>query len=207
MTRDLEEAAVLAAGFVFCVSPLAAAVPSHHPNVARTGKTAKHSTKKQVPAAAPKKARHVIRQNGAGTVVVERVAVQVPEVYGPFLPLEEFNYPEAPCPEYDAILAFDPDWTLLSEEQLRLVARWVDKGGGLVAVGGPINTLQLARPGANRDKLKPILDLYPVILKDIRIEELDRTATESSRARRKPLSGWQEYAHALLLTNEESFVN
>ena len=28
-----------------------------------------------------------------------------------------------------------------------------------------------------------------------------------SRATRKPLSGWQEYAHALLLTNESSFVN
>ena len=29
----------------------------------------------------------------------------------------------------------------------------------------------------------------------------------SSRPTRKPLSGWQEYAHALLLTNEASFVN
>src|SRR2546422_8397030 len=28
-----------------------------------------------------------------------------------------------------------------------------------------------------------------------------------SRVTRKPLSGWQEYAHALLLTNEASFVN
>ena len=28
-----------------------------------------------------------------------------------------------------------------------------------------------------------------------------------SRSARKPLSGWQEYAHALLLTNEASFVN
>jgi hypothetical protein len=28
-----------------------------------------------------------------------------------------------------------------------------------------------------------------------------------SRTPRKPLSGWQEYAHALLLTNEASFVN
>ena len=103
-TTSVIPAAVLAAGFVFCVSPLATAAPSHHPNVARTSKTAKHSAKKQAPAAAPKKARHVIRQNGAGRVVVERVAVQVPEVYGPFLPLEEFNYPQPPCTEYDAIL-------------------------------------------------------------------------------------------------------
>jgi hypothetical protein len=31
--------------------------------------------------------------------------------------------------------------------------------------------------------------------------------TAPSRPTRKPLSGWQEYAHALLLTNEASFVN
>jgi len=111
-------AAVLAAGLVFSASPLAATTPSHHPKTALAGskggasgrnepqktKTPTHSTKKQTPATAPKKARHVIRQNGAGTVVVEKVAVRVPEVYGPFLPLEEFNYPQPPCAEYDAIL-------------------------------------------------------------------------------------------------------
>jgi hypothetical protein len=75
---------------------------------------------------------------------------------------------------YDVILAFDPDWTQLSDVQLENVRKWVDRGGGLIAVGGPINTLQLARPGANRDKLKPIIDLYPVVLKDIRIDEGDR---------------------------------
>jgi hypothetical protein len=76
--------------------------------------------------------------------------------------------------EYDVIIAFDPDWTQLSEAQLKLVEKWVAKGGGLIVIGGPINTLQLARPGANREKLKPILDLYPVTLKDIRIDEMDR---------------------------------
>ncbi len=76
--------------------------------------------------------------------------------------------------EYDVIIAFDPDWTQLTDAQLKLVEKWVDKGGGLIVVGGPINTLQLARPGANREKLKPVLDLYPVTLKDIRIDEMDR---------------------------------
>ena len=75
---------------------------------------------------------------------------------------------------YDVILAFDPDWTQLTEKQLQNVLKWVDRGGGLVVIGGPINTLQLARPGANKDKLKPILELYPVELKDIRIDEGDR---------------------------------
>src|SRR5262249_32103862 len=60
---------------------------------------------------------------------------------------------------YDVIIAFDPDWTQLSEQQLGNVQKWVDRGGGLIVVGGPINTLQLARPGANKDKLKPVLEL------------------------------------------------
>jgi hypothetical protein len=76
--------------------------------------------------------------------------------------------------EYDVIIAFDPDWMQLTDAQLKLVEKWVDKGGGLIVIGGPINTLQLARPGANRDKLKPALDLYPIVLKDIRIDEMDR---------------------------------
>ncbi len=76
--------------------------------------------------------------------------------------------------EYDVIIAFDPDWTQLSDAQIKLLEKWVDKGGGLIVTGGPINTLQLARPGANKDKLKPILDLYPIVPKDIRIDEMDR---------------------------------
>ena len=35
----------------------------------------------------------------------------------------------------------------------------------------------------------------------------DAQPPAASRTTRKPLSGWQEYAHALLLTNEASFVN
>ncbi|HXG12740.1 MAG TPA: VWA domain-containing protein [Gemmataceae bacterium] len=76
---------------------------------------------------------------------------------------------------YDVIIAFDPDWTQLNEQQIQLIERWVGThGGGLIAVGGPVNTLQLARPGASRDKFKPILDLYPVFLEDSRIQEVTR---------------------------------
>jgi hypothetical protein len=80
--------------------------------------------------------------------------------------------------EYDVIVAFDPDWTKLDDKQLKMIETWVNNGGGLVAIGGPINTLQLARPGAYREKLKPMLDLYPVVLRDVRIDELDRTTTD-----------------------------
>jgi hypothetical protein len=86
---------------------------------------------------------------------------------------------------YDVIVAFDPDWTQLTKEQTELVERWVSQqGGGLVVVAGPIHTLELARPGASGlkpgagdlAKLKPILDIYPVELKDVRLEKDRNTA-------------------------------
>ena len=82
--------------------------------------------------------------------------------------------------EYDVIVAFDPDWSQLNDAQLKLVEKWVEKGGGLIVLGGPINTVELARPKRtnNPERLRPILDLYPVKLADIRIEEMDRSAVE-----------------------------
>ncbi len=80
--------------------------------------------------------------------------------------------------QYDVIVAFDPDWTQLSEGQLKMVGRWVENGGGLIAIGGPINTLELARPKSFAAKLKPILDLYPVVLSDVRISDFDRDTKE-----------------------------
>jgi hypothetical protein len=98
---------------------------------------------------------------------------------------------------YDIIVAFDPNWSELSKEQSQLVDRWVSQqGGGLVIVAGPIHTLELARAaallkpaGGDRDKLKsllasnpdleklkPILDLYPVVLQDIRLQKDRNTA-------------------------------
>jgi hypothetical protein len=80
--------------------------------------------------------------------------------------------------QYDVIVAFDPDWEELSNNQLKMVQRWVEKGGGLIAVGGPINTVRLAPHRSRLEKLKPILDLYPVVLSDIRNQDIDRTSTE-----------------------------
>jgi hypothetical protein len=82
---------------------------------------------------------------------------------------------------YDVIVAFDPDWTRLSPEQLTLLESWVGRhGGGLIAVGGPVNTNEMIRPSF-RDKLKPVLDLYPVVLQDSRIQEIERSATDPWR--------------------------
>jgi len=71
--------------------------------------------------------------------------------------------------QYDLVIAFDPDWTQLSQEQIGLLENWVSTHrGGLIVVGGPVYTVELAR-GLNQEKLKSILDLYPVYLDDSRV--------------------------------------
>ena len=66
----------------------------------------------------------------------------------------------------------------------QVLKQWADKGGGLIYVAGPVNTLQLARPaGAQMDRLKPILQLLPVTLRDIRLEEANRDTNRGLAAR------------------------
>ena len=67
---------------------------------------------------------------------------------------------------YDLIIAFDPDWTELSEVQVKNVQTWVDNlGGGLIYVAGGIHTFQLAR--ADDARLKPLIDILPVLPADL----------------------------------------
>lgn len=69
--------------------------------------------------------------------------------------------------EYDLIVAFDPDWSELSEDQIKNLQSWVDNlGGGFVYVAGPIYSFQLAR-AAEDGRLKPLLDILPVLPDDI----------------------------------------
>jgi uncharacterized membrane protein len=110
---------------------------------------------------------------------------------------------------YDAIVAFDPDWTRLTAEAQTALQKWVQKGGGLVLIAGPINTIQLARPVQQR-KLAPIRDLYPVLPLDPRLLETDIDTSKPRRLtfpRTKAkypflkldnkgqvaLAGWQEF--------------
>lgn len=64
---------------------------------------------------------------------------------------------------YDTIVMYDPDWSEFTAEQLELLKKWVDtQAGGLVLIAGPVNTFQLAR-GEEDGRLKPLLDLFPVV--------------------------------------------
>ena len=71
--------------------------------------------------------------------------------------------------EYDAIIAFDPDWKSIPSDALPLIYDWVaDESGGLILVAGDVNTPQVATgsEGADEatDELSPLRKLYPVFL-------------------------------------------
>ncbi|MBL8796198.1 MAG: hypothetical protein JNM56_20025, partial [Planctomycetia bacterium] len=85
--------------------------------------------------------------------------------------------------QYDLIIAFDPDWLQVPLESLVLLQKWVDlQAGGLIIVGGPIHTFQMAR-GGNQERLRPIIDLSPVRVEDSRLAGLgvERTTAKPWR--------------------------
>ena len=67
---------------------------------------------------------------------------------------------------YDAVFAFDVDWSLVPEAGREMLAEWVaNEGGGLVLVAGDVFTPQLA---AEEQTFETILKLYPVVLETVR---------------------------------------
>ncbi len=111
--------------------------------------------------------------------------------------------------QYDLIIAIDPDWTQLGQDQIDLLENWIGSHrGGLIVVGGPVYTYQLAR-GQNQETLKKILDLYPVLLDDSRTGS-DRPTDQPWRLHfpgansemeflkldeesKEPLAGWEDF--------------
>ncbi len=53
--------------------------------------------------------------------------------------LSEFPSTREAMYAYDCVVAFDPDWKMLSAGQIDLLEQWVaEQGGGLIAVAGPV---------------------------------------------------------------------
>lgn len=76
--------------------------------------------------------------------------------------LTSFPKTEAELFEYDVIVAFDANWSLLSTRQQKFLNRWVDEhSGGIVFVAGELFTPELAR---DSEKFRDISVLYPVVL-------------------------------------------
>ncbi|QDU56061.1 hypothetical protein [Aeoliella mucimassa] len=73
--------------------------------------------------------------------------------------LTEFPTTAEQLSKYDAIVAFDPNWTLLNSEQIRWLEQWVARqAGGLVVVPGRIHAAEWGYD----DRLRTIRGLYPV---------------------------------------------
>jgi hypothetical protein len=66
---------------------------------------------------------------------------------------------------YDVIVAFDPDWRKVTEEQQSILREWVfAQSGGLILVAGDVFTSSLASGGA---EVKIIQELAPVTLSSL----------------------------------------
>jgi hypothetical protein len=77
--------------------------------------------------------------------------------------LDEFPRTAEQMFDYDCVIAFDPDWRALDDQQVDLLERWIaEKAGGLITVAGPVFTPRWT--GGRRDdpRLEKIKGLYPV---------------------------------------------
>ncbi len=65
--------------------------------------------------------------------------------------------------EYDAIVAFDPDWESISDDDVELLERWVaEKAGGLILVAGPVFMPEWTALRRDSRGTKTLKGLYPV---------------------------------------------
>ncbi|QDS99430.1 hypothetical protein [Adhaeretor mobilis] len=73
--------------------------------------------------------------------------------------LTDFPSEKADLFEYDCIVAFDPDWTLLDAQQVQLLENWVsEQAGALILIAGPIHTAAWVQSPEHA----PIRGLYPI---------------------------------------------
>ena len=98
---------------------------------------------------------------------------------------------------YDVILAFDPDWTALSEDNRELMTEWIaNEGGGLFIIAGDVYTPQLAAS----EEFEKVKRLYPVLLEEVSL----RLGTRDQATTAFPLGFTQEGAVAEFLKLEET---
>ena len=96
----------------------------------------------------------------------EWLLTHFPDRLGPDSPTDKHSS----LNEYDAIIAFDPDWFALDAKQIKNLKEWVGThAGGIIFVAGPVHTFHLARPKAADADLSPLTTILPVVLKDSRL--------------------------------------
>jgi hypothetical protein len=92
--------------------------------------------------------------------------------------------------EYDLIIAFDPDWSELTQQQAEDLQRWVqEQGGGLIYVADQVNSYQLARIDPTNGRLLPVLEILPVVPEDIIALRVKGTPRTPRRLMLHPIEG------------------
>lgn len=82
--------------------------------------------------------------------------------------VSEFPNDLAKLSEYDAVLAFDLDWTEVPEKAVQALERWVsEQAGGLFLLAGSVETPKWLARSANGPRSQFLRDLSPVVL-DVR---------------------------------------
>ncbi|MDX1962347.1 MAG: hypothetical protein SFX18_04295 [Pirellulales bacterium] len=97
--------------------------------------------------------------------------------------LDYFPQTREELAQYDVIVAFDPNWQELTEEQIKLLDDWVAKdSGGLVLIAGPVFMDEwLQTDERTRKQLKTIRSLYPVEF-DSRLSAINNSKFENETA-------------------------
>lgn len=97
---------------------------------------------------------HILLQTATKTVSQEAAKI-----------LSEFPADRAALSEYDAILAFDADWTKVSDAQVKAVEQWVaEQAGGLLIVAGNVEMPKWLSRGAGGERSALLRSLSPVVL-------------------------------------------
>jgi uncharacterized membrane protein len=98
--------------------------------------------------------------------------------------LTEFPKTLAEMTKYDAVIAFDADWTKLTSEQMDVLETWVSQqAGGLIVVAGPVSTPKWAGNSGNGNRNAEILrGMVPVIMntRGARLVSIGRFESETA---------------------------
>lgn len=78
--------------------------------------------------------------------------------------LDDFPATREALYQYDAVVAIDPDWQSLSDQQIALVEQWVaEQSGGLILVAGTVNMGNSISGWIQDPRMAKIRALYPVM--------------------------------------------
>lgn len=94
--------------------------------------------------------------------------------------LDSFPSDRLEMSQYDCVVAFDPNWRILSSEQVVILEHWVARqGGGLIVVAGPVNLADTITGWTSDPGMDKIRALYPVDVSSMRTSSVLSYRTDS----------------------------